>query len=94
MCQTPERISDILKRFLVSRRTGLYFAVLREGEVQAGDTLELLSRDENKIAIADVTRRYAFEKNNLELLRRVVKVAALSKSWRDYFQHQIHKLTH
>ena len=86
--------SDIIKRFLVSSRTGFYFAVLKEGEVQVGDTLELLSRDENKIAIADVTRLYAFERDNLELLRRVVQVAALSASWRDYFRHRLAKLTH
>lgn len=86
--------ADIVKRFMVSRRTGFYFAVLQEGEVSAGDTIELLSRDGNNITVADVTRLYAFEKDNLELLQRVVKVEALSKSWRDYFQHQIQKLTH
>ena len=30
--------SDIVKRFLQSGRTGFYFAVLREGEVTAGDS--------------------------------------------------------
>jgi MOSC domain-containing protein YiiM len=85
--------ADILRRFLVSRRTGLYFAVVKEGEVKAGDTIELLSRDENNIPVADITRLYAFEKDNLELLQRVVKIGALSASWRDYFQDRIHKLT-
>lgn len=86
--------ADIVKRFLVSRRTGFYFAVLQEGEVSAGDTIELLSRDGNNITVADVTRLYAFEKDDLKLLQRVVKVEALSESWRDYFQTQIEKLTH
>jgi MOSC domain-containing protein YiiM len=86
--------ADIVKRFLVSRRTGFYFAVLQEGEVSAGDTIELLSRDGNNITVADVTRLYAFERDDLKLLQRVVKVEALSESWRDYFQHQIEKLTH
>jgi MOSC domain-containing protein YiiM len=86
--------ADIVKRFLVSRRTGFYFAVLQEGEVSAGDTIELLSRDGNNITVADATRLYAFEKDDLKLLQRVVKVEALSESWRDYFQHQIEKLTH
>jgi MOSC domain-containing protein YiiM len=86
--------SDILKRFLVSRRTGFYFAVLKEGEVRVGDALERLSRDSNNITVADVTRLYAFDKDNLKLLNRAVKVEALSASWRDYFQHHIDKLTH
>jgi MOSC domain-containing protein YiiM len=86
--------ADILKKFLASRRTGFYFAVLKEGRVKAGDSMELLSKDTNKIAVAEITRLYAFEKNDVEMLQRVVKVEALSESWRDYFQHQLEKLTH
>src|SRR5437773_9008064 len=58
--------SDIIKRFLASRRTGFYFAVLKEGKVKAGDEIELIGRDANNISIADITRLYAFEKDDLE----------------------------
>jgi len=85
--------ADILRRFLQSRRTGFYFAVVNEGEVQAGDEIELLSRDGNNITIADITRLYAFEKDDVDTLRRAVKLEALSESWREYFQKQIQKLT-
>lgn len=83
--------TDIIRRFLQSRRTGLYFAVLKEGKVQAGDAIELISRDENEITIADITRLYAFEKDDLATLRRAVKLQALSESWRHYFEKQIEK---
>ncbi len=86
--------SDIIRRFLQSRRTGFYFAVLKEGEVEAGDEIELLSRDGNHISVADITRLYAFEKDDLETLRRAVRLEALSESWREYFQRQIQKLEH
>ncbi len=86
--------SDIIKRFLQSRRTGFYFAVLKEGEVKAGDPIELISRDRNDIAISDITRLYAFEKDDLAALRRAVKLEPLSESWREYFQNRIEKLTH
>lgn len=85
--------SDILRRFLQSRRTGFYFAVVKEGQVEAGDEIELLSRDSNNISIADITRLYAFEKDDVDTLRRAVKLEALSEGWREYFQKQIHKLT-
>jgi MOSC domain-containing protein YiiM len=85
--------SDIIRRFLQSRRTGFYFAVVKEGEVEAGDEIELLSRDSNKITIADITRLYAFEKDDVDTLRRAVKLEALSESWREYFRKQILKLT-
>ena len=85
--------SDIIKKFLQSRRTGFYFAVTKEGEVNAGDEIALLSRDDNQIPIADITRLYAFEKNDVEGLRRVLEVKALSESWRGYFQNQLQKLS-
>ena len=84
--------SDIIKKFLQSRRTGFYFAVLKEGEVKAGDQIELISRDANNISIADIIRLYAFEREDLETLRRAVKLEALPESWRGYFQKQIEKL--
>jgi MOSC domain-containing protein YiiM len=85
--------SDIIRRFLNSRRTGFYFAVAREGEVESGAAIESVSRDPSNVRIADITRLYAFEKDNLELLRRAVALKALSKSWRDYFQERINKLS-
>ena len=81
--------ADILKRFLVSRRTGFYFAVLREGEVRPGDIIEPLSRDENSVSIADIIRLYAFEKGDLNTLRRAVQLETLPESWRGYFRHQL-----
>jgi MOSC domain-containing protein YiiM len=86
--------TDILRRFLQSRRTGSYFAVLKEGLVKAGDEIELLKRDPNNITIADITRLYAFEKDDRDMLRRSAKLEGLSESWREYFQKQLRKLEH
>jgi MOSC domain-containing protein YiiM len=83
--------SDIIKRFLQSRRTGFYFSVLGEGLVTADDTFEKLSEGSD-VTIADITRLYAFDKNNLALLNRAVKVDELPDSWRRYFQAHIDKL--
>jgi MOSC domain-containing protein YiiM len=77
---------DLVKRFLASRRTGFYLRVLQEGEVGAGDTLELVSRDENNITVADITQLYIRAADNPELLRRAVQLEALPKIWRDYFR--------
>jgi MOSC domain-containing protein YiiM len=80
---------DIIKRFLASGRTGFYFAVIDEGEIGAGDEIELLSRDRNGVSVADITRLYAQDKNDLETLRRAVQVEALPDGWRDYFLKRI-----
>jgi MOSC domain-containing protein YiiM len=82
---------DMVKRFLASRRTGFYFRVLQEGEVGTGDNLELVSRDENNITVADITQLYVLAGDNLELLHRAAQLKALPESWRDYFQEQIRR---
>ena len=83
--------ADIIKRFLASRRTGFYFAVVREGMVGAGDAVELIGRGQREISVADITRLYAFEKDDLKSLRRAIEVEALPENWKGYFQHQLDK---
>ena len=85
--------TDIIKRFLVSERSGFYLAVLKEGEVGAGDKFEPLARDANNVRVSDITRLYTRDKRNAELLRRAIAVDALPESWRGYFQHELEKLT-
>jgi MOSC domain-containing protein YiiM len=84
--------ADMVKRFLKSQRTGFYFGVVDEGEVQAGDELELLAKHPDGLTVADVTRLYTTEKANIALLRKAISVAALPESWRRYFAHQLEKL--
>ena len=85
--------SDIVKRFLASERTGFYFAVLQEGEVGAGDPLELIEKSEGSVKVIDITRLYTREKHNVGLLRRAIETEALPESWRSYFQHRLEKLS-
>jgi MOSC domain-containing protein YiiM len=83
---------DILKRFLRSGLTGFYFAVLKEGEVAAGEPIKLLHRDEHEVKVADITRLYREDRHNLDLLRRVVLLEALPEAWRDYFLQRLIQL--
>jgi MOSC domain-containing protein YiiM len=82
---------DILKRLLTSGRTGFYFSVQREGEVGAGDEIELLGRDEYGVSIADITRLYARDRDDFETMRRAVAVEALPELWRDQFRRMLAK---
>jgi MOSC domain-containing protein YiiM len=84
---------DILKRILRSRRTGWYLAVLCEGEIGPGDSFERLARDPHGFTVTDVTRLYAEDRYNPDVLRRAVAVPALPAGWRDYFQERLDTLT-
>ena len=83
--------ADMIKRFLASRRTGFYFAVTREGMIGIGNVLELIGREQEAISVADVTRLYGFEKDDVKTLRRALEVEALPQSWKDFFQHQLER---
>jgi len=83
--------ADIIRRFLASGRTGFYFSVQREGEVEAGDNIALIARDEKNVTVADITRLYAREKNDVETLRRSIALEALPASWRDHFRRQLER---
>jgi MOSC domain-containing protein YiiM len=84
---------DIIKRFLASERTGFYFAVLQEGEVGAGDPIELMEKSARSVRVSDIALLYTREKHNVGLLRRAIEVEALPESWKSYFQHRLEKLT-
>ncbi len=80
---------DIVKRFLASGRTGLYLAVIREGDVGAGDTIERLSRSTHGLTVADITRVYVRDKGDVDTLRRLIQLDELSGAWRRYFEQQL-----
>jgi MOSC domain-containing protein YiiM len=87
------RRSDMVKRFMASARTGFYFAVLQEGEVGAGDAIELIETSKDRFKLSDITALYTHEKHNIGLLRRAIEVEALPESWKNYFQQRLEKLS-
>jgi MOSC domain-containing protein YiiM len=80
---------DIMKRFLQSKRTGFYLAVLREGEVGKGDAIEFIERQESGVTITDIVNLYSADSHNQELLRRATELPALPQSWKDYFRKRL-----
>ncbi len=76
---------DIIERFLVSGRSGVYFSVEQEGEVGVGDSIELVSRAHDGITIAEMDRLFVSDRYNRDLLQKAIATPALPESWRDYF---------
>ena len=80
---------DMVKRFLQSKRSGLYLAVIREGEVENGDAIEFIEKQETGITITDILNLYSIDSQNQELLRRATEAPALPQSWKDYFRKRL-----
>lgn len=83
---------DIVRRFLASNRPGIYFKVLQEGEVEAGNSIELISKDENNITAKDIVRLYVKDNKDIESMQRALRVKALPIGWRYHFRQQIEEL--
>jgi MOSC domain-containing protein YiiM len=83
---------DVLKKFLASSRSGIYFKVLEEGEVGAGDLIVKIKNDTNRVGISDIVRLYASDREDIKTMRRAVKVEALPEGWKDYFYEQIRRI--
>ena len=75
---------EFTKRFLESRRMGFYFRVLQEGEVGAGDAIELIEGAEESVTIAEFIEFTQFQTHDPVGLRRVLASRDLStgsKGW-------------
>ncbi len=80
---------DIVKRFLQSKRTGFYLAVLREGEIEKGDEIEFIEKQPAGVTITEIVNLYSTDSQNQDLLRRATELPALPQSWRDYFRKRL-----
>ncbi|MEO6725926.1 MAG: MOSC domain-containing protein [Blastocatellia bacterium] len=80
---------DIIKRFLASRRSGFYLAILQEGEIGVGDEVIQISRDANNVTVTDIVRLHVEKRKDFELMKRAVQVEALPKGWRTHFLDQL-----
>jgi MOSC domain-containing protein YiiM len=78
---------SMVKRFLASGLTGFYLAVLREGDVGAGDEISLLSHDSDSLSVSAITRLYlakAYDEEDLRQVQKAMESSGLPDSWKQY----------
>jgi MOSC domain-containing protein YiiM len=80
---------DMIDRFLRSERSGFYLAVLKEGEIAAGNDIELLTQDPQNVTVTDVVSLYGRNRKNRDLLRKVSELSTLPLSLRDDFRSRL-----
>lgn len=73
--------ADMVKRFWHSERPGIYFSVVEEGDLAAGDAIEQIARVEDGISVADVVALYKGTKQSPELMERALR-APLFGGWK------------
>lgn len=80
---------DIIKRFMDAHRPGFYLRVLQEGEVGVGDTMEMIRRDGGEVSVTDIFRLIGKGRDDVETMRRAVRVEALPEELRNHFLNNL-----
>jgi MOSC domain-containing protein YiiM len=92
VCAYPSEYYELWSRerpeleFLERGLYGFYLAVTREGYVEAGDPIVVLTSDPHRFGVTEVARLYARDRNDVESMRRAAELGVLPESWRDFFR--------
>jgi len=79
----------MVKTFLEAGWPGIYFAVVEEGTVAAGDPIEQLHVDPRQVTVQQMLALIRDRQAPRAELRRVLEVPALAAVWREEFQARL-----
>ncbi len=84
---------DMAARFAASGRPGFYFAVIEEGEIGAGDDLQLVRPGRNQVSIAELLRLEDHpQPADQGRIRQALQIDELPSSWRKRFLKKLDEL--
>lgn len=72
--------------------TGFYFRVLKEGFVSSEDTLKLVERNSDSVSILYANKLKYRDKTNLDGIKKMLSLTALSKDWTETFTNRLKEL--
>ncbi len=80
--------ADMIKRFWQSGRSGIYFSVVEEGEMESGDAIQKIASGPEQVTVADVVRLFKGEEWSSEILQRALR-SPLYGSWKRDIQSRL-----
>ena len=79
----------MVKAFADARRWGVYFRVVTEGPLSAGDPFERIHADPAAIPVSDVARVFLFDRGDSATIERLAAHERLDPAWRDHFVERL-----
>jgi MOSC domain-containing protein YiiM len=76
----------ILKQFMALGRPGVYFRVLQEGLIEAGNTFKLVEQESTRLSIAELFALARDPGANPVRIREILEIGALPENWREQFR--------
>ena len=80
---------DMVKRFLQSNRSGVYFSVVEEGLIAIADCVERIQEDQERLSVMEINRAFADVEAHLATARRAVEHKGLPAGLREDFLSQL-----
>jgi len=80
---------DMVKRFMKSRRSGIYFQIAQEGALAAGDPIAVTPASFPSVSIAQMVELFTSEAPDEALLFRAIAVPNLPPFWREQFEEML-----
>ena len=77
---------EAIAKFWELGLSGFYFSVAGEGNVGAGDAIEIVEQDPRGVSIAEFNRVYAKDEPDAAEVQRLLAVPALPQGWRCHFE--------
>jgi len=81
---------DIVKRFWHSGRSGIYFSVVEEGELGAGDAMQRIESAQDSVSVADLVRMYRGDEADPDKLKLVMKLS-LPGGWKERIEERLYE---
>ncbi len=67
-------LNNMVDLFYLEKKNGIYFKVLQEGALQAGDKIELIEKSEYQITIEDITQTLISKGEDQKLLKAILDI--------------------
>ncbi len=83
-----KRMDDprFVKRFAGAGRPGAYLRIIEEGELAAGEEIELVERPDHDVSVVFMAHAYQFDRSQLP---RLLDAPALPRRWRDWLEETL-----
>jgi MOSC domain-containing protein YiiM len=79
----------MVQRFAQARRFGIYFRVVKEGALSAGDALERIHADPRGLPVPEIARVYFSRRESGEAMGRLAHHERLDPAWRRWFAEKL-----
>jgi MOSC domain-containing protein YiiM len=85
-------LPEIIVHFHLSERYGFYLAVEEQGEIAAGNSIEIVHRDANRVSIADIIRLKNDVSKDKDLINRALEVEVLPEDLKRRLRGKLKKI--